>query len=188
MVIVLYKSTKKWTSISSFLQKLQNQLNRSLQCTNQQIYVDCLLIWSWFSSSGVPVVINPKEKLSMIIINKCPECYKIATTNVTIHLRGRPNMSTRVVFKVVYSCKEPWCEEFFALNSMWEVPVRADNFRNTREDLEPATTKGLLHTCPKCLSTSTKFECFKLFHTKVTTAKCWGCAHGEQIGESGDGK
>ena len=104
----------------------------------------------------VPVEINPEEKLSMTVINKCPECYKIMTMNVTTHLRGRPNMSTRVVFKVVSSCKEPWCEELFALNSMWDVPVRADNFRNTQEDLELETTKELLHACPKCLSTSTK--------------------------------
>ena len=51
MIIVLYKSTKKWTSICWFLQKLQNQLNRSLQCTNEKKFGDCLLIWSWFSSS-----------------------------------------------------------------------------------------------------------------------------------------
>lgn len=134
-----------------------------------------------------PVEFNPGERLSMGVINKCPECSRTATTNVTTHLRDPPNMSTTAAFKVVYSCKEPWCEELFALNSMWDVSVRAEDFRKLREDLEPETTKGLLHSCPKCLSTSTKFEYFRLFHTKVTTAKCWGCAHGLQPGKSHDG-
>lgn len=66
----------------------------------------------------IPVEFNPEERLSMGVINKCPKCSRITTTNVTTQLQDPLTMSTRAAFKVVYSCNEPWCEELFALHSM----------------------------------------------------------------------
>lgn len=120
----------------------------------------------------------PEGKASVAVINKCPGCSETAIRHFTTLLDHRHHLNGKsVAFKAVYRCTHAQCKKEFALNPMWDVPVRPDDFplQLAAQSLEPDHTKELLHSCPKCYSTSTEFNYFKIFRTEETAVACEEC-------------
>lgn len=120
----------------------------------------------------------PEEKVSVAVINKCRGCSETVILHFATRLDHQHHLNGRAVaFKAVYRCTDAQCQEEFPLNPMWDVSLRPDDFplQVKAQYLEPDHTKGLLHSCPKCYSTSTKFKYFKLFLIEETTVACAKC-------------
>jgi hypothetical protein len=127
----------------------------------------------------------PEEKVSVGVINKCRGCSETVILHFETRLDHQHYHLNRkaVAFKAVYGCTNAQCKKEFALNPMWDVSVRPDDFplQVKAQYLEPDHTKGLLHSCPKCYSTSTKFKYFKLFLIEETTVACAQCLFRSQF-------